>query len=567
MKLRKIGKAETSDYEQKWWRGATIYEIYVRSFRDSNGDGIGDLGGVLEKIDHIASLGVDAVWLSPFYKSPQKDYGYDIEDFRLVDPSAGTMEDFLRLRDAVHARGMRLLLDFVPCHTSDQHPWFQESRSSRDNPKADWYVWADQRADGCPPNNWLSSFGGTAWTWEPRRSQYYYHPFLTEQPALNLHNEEVLDHIIQEMEYWCSQGVDGFRIDAVQCLSWDRDLRDNPPVGREGSHVMFGGGPTNPFARQHHLFDRNAEGTEEILARFRQFADEQECVLIGELADIDTPLAAPDLTGQGRRLHAVYDFNLINCPSDVEALTEQLRRREELMGASWVYNVLTNHDSTRALSNLTYFAVDTYPKQAAKLLLFMQLTLKGGCILYQGDELGLPHPHLEYEDIVDPWAKAFWPTFEGRDGARTPIPWSADAPQAGFSDGKPWLRVPEEHLSFAVDRQEEDADSVLNFLRRLIAWRRNQPTLRFGDEQISRWERAPIITWRRCHAGSELRAIANFATDQAFLPLDECWRPMRVPGGVTRRQEHGLPLGPLEFAVVTEDNQGGAKPASASDET
>lgn len=555
--MQHAGSQETvkDDYDQQWWRGAAIYEVYVRSFCDSNGDGIGDLGGVLRRLDHIASLNVDAVWLSPFYKSPQKDFGYDIEDFRLVDPSAGTMEDFLSLRDAVHDRGMKLLLDFIPCHTSDCHPWFQESRESRDNPKADWYVWADQRMDGCAPNNWLSSFGGTAWTWEPRRAQYYYHPFLREQPALNLHNPDVLEHIIGEMKYWASHGVDGFRLDAVQCLSWDRDLRDNPPVGRHGSNVMFGGGPTNPFGRQHHLFDRNAEGTSDIIERFRAFGDESRCVLIGELADVDTPKVAPEFTRQGNGLHAVYDFNLINCRSEVDDVTHQLQRRARLQGSGSMYNVLTNHDSTRAVSNIAHFATHAAPGQAAKMLLFMQLSLKGGCIIYQGEELGLPHPTLAFEDIVDPWAKAFWPTFDGRDGARTPFPWTADAPNAGFTDGTPWLKVADEHLPLAADRQDADDGSVLNFLRRFLAWRRQHPILIWGEEEMSHSERAPIITWRRRYDGKEARAIINFSADQAFMPLEEPWQPMAAPGCVAQRETHGLSLGPLEFALVSGQEQ------------
>lgn len=550
----------------EWWRGAVIYQVYVRSFRDSNGDGIGDLGGVLQGLEHIASLGTDALWLSPFYKSPQKDFGYDISDFRLVDPTAGTMEDFMRLRDAAHALGLKLILDFIPCHTSDQHPWFAESRSSRDDPKADWYVWAERRPDGCPPTNWLSSFGGTAWTWEPRRSQYYYHPFLKQQPALNLHNEELLEHLVGEMTYWSDLGVDGFRIDAVQCLSWDRDLRDNPPVGREGSNALIGGGPTNPFAAQHHLFDRNAEGTDKIIERFGRYADEKGVVLIGELADIDTASAAPQFTAREHGLHAVYDFALINCHPDVDTITGQLERRERLLGDGWLFNVFTNHDSTRAVSNLTHFALEKYRSQAAKMLLFMQLTLKGGCIIYQGEELGLPHPDLDYEDIVDPWTKAFWPTFKGRDGARMPFPWQSDAPFAGFSEAEPWMRVAEEHLPLALDQQEEDEGSVLNFFRQFTTWRRNHPALLYGDERMSRGERAPIICWQRCTREEDLRVFVNFSIDQAFMPLDESWQPLDAPGCVQQREGHGLSLGPLEFAIATSSGKAGtdrkpAKPA------
>lgn len=532
-----------------WWRGAAIYQVYVRSFRDTDGDGIGDLRGVILGLDHIASLGVDAIWISPIYKSPQVDFGYDIADFRLIDPIFGTMEDFLALRDACHARGLKLLMDFIPCHTSDQHPWFRESRQDRTNPKADWYVWADKAPDGTAPNNWLSSFGGTAWEWDPRRSQYYYHPFLTAQPALNLHNDEVLEHLLSEMRFWTDAGVDGFRMDATQCLTWDRDLRSNPPLGRGDPDALIGGGPTNPFGSQLHIFDRAAEGIDRVLRRFRRFADDTGCIFVGEMADIDTAAAAPDFTAEGEKLHAAYDFGLINCHPEVDTITAQLIRREELLGNGWIMNVFTNHDSTRAVSNLTHFAVDEYRVEAAKMLLFMQMTLKGGCVIYQGEELGLPHPKLTFEQIVDPWAKAFWPTFEGRDGARTPFPWT-DGPHAGFTKGEPWLAVPEVHLPLNAAAQAADPNSVLAFLGAFARWRKEQPVLLLGSEVMSRAERAPIITWRRELDGRTLRIIVNFSTDLAFMPLEPDWTLVDAPGCVTVRGDHGVELGPLRFAIA-----------------
>ncbi|WP_128255673.1 alpha-amylase family glycosyl hydrolase [Falsirhodobacter deserti] len=539
------------DPAEDWWRGAAIYQVYVRSFRDTNGDGIGDLCGVIEGLDHIASLGVDAIWLSPIYKSPQVDFGYDITDYRLIDPIFGTMEDFLTLLDATHQRGLKLLMDFIPCHTSDQHPWFRESRQSRDNPKADWYVWADRSVDGTAPNNWLSSFGGTAWEWDPRRAQYYYHPFLVQQPALNLHNDEVLDHLLSEMRFWTDAGVDGFRVDAAQCLTWDRDLRSNPPFGRGDPNAFIGGGPTNPFAAQSHIFDRKAEGIDRVLRHFRRFADDTDCIFVGEISDIDSAAAAPEFTEEGRKLHAVYDFGLINCHPDVDSITAQLTRREELLGNGWIYNVFTNHDSTRAVSNLTYFAVDEYRVEAAKMLLFMQMTLKGGCVIYQGEELGLPHPKLEFEQIVDPWAKAFWPTFEGRDGARTPFPWT-DGKIGGFSDADPWLPMPDVHLPLNAKAQGDDPHSVMSFVRAFTRWRKDQAVLLLGAEIMSRAERAPIITWRRVWGDRTLRIIVNFSTDMAFMPLDPEWQLVDAPGCATQRSDHGVGLGPLGFAIAEE---------------
>ncbi|MBE3637620.1 alpha-amylase family glycosyl hydrolase [Mangrovicoccus algicola] len=522
---------------QDWWKGAVIYEVYLRSFRDSDGDGVGDLRGVIAKLDYIASLGVDALWLSPFYKSPMADFGYDAADYRLIDPSAGTMEDFLELRDACHRRGLRLLLDFVPAHTSEEHPWFVDSRAR--GPKADWYVWADKAPDGGPPNNWLSSFGGSAWSWEPRRGQYYYHPFLKEQPALNLANPDVLEQMAEQLDYWIGAGADGFRLDAVQCLGHDPDLRDNPPRGRADPPLLIGGGPGNPFGDQLHVFDRNAPGTRTVLRRLRRLAEERGAVLIGELADVVTEHVAEDFVGSAEGLHAVYDFDLINCRPDVDVLHRTLRGRAACTGG-WMLNAFTNHDSRRAVSNLTGFARPENRGAAARMLLFLQLTLRGGAVIYQGDELGLPHPELAYEDILDPWAKAFWPVFEGRDGARTPFPWDG-GPQAGFSEAdRTWLPPAREHRGLDVATQEADPASVLSFFRAFNGWRGRQEILRRGDIRIDARDRAPVIAWTRSLNGREWCAAVNFSEDQAFLEWPGAPRQLDAPGlraGVT---PHGV---------------------------
>ncbi|PWC27587.1 alpha-amylase family glycosyl hydrolase [Teichococcus aestuarii] len=538
----------------EWWRGAAIYEAYVRSFRDTNGDGVGDLRGVLEKLDHIAGLGVDALWLSPFYPSPQKDFGYDAVDYRNVDPSAGTLDDFLALLKAAHARGLKLLMDFIPAHTSDEHPWFQESRSSRENARAEWYVWADAAPDGGPPNNWLSSFGGGAWQWEPRRSQYYYHPFLACQPALNLRKPEALEAVIQDMRFWLDLGVDGFRLDAVQCLACDPDLRSNPPSPRSGSPILLGGGPNNPFGRQIHLFDRDVPEALPIIHALRAAVESYDPprVLIGELADVDSSRAAEKYTADGQGFHTVYDFDLINTPADVASLASLLRLRDEYLRSGWLYNVFTNHDSLRAVSNLAAFASDKgETAAAARMLLFLQFTLKGGGALFQGEELGLPHPKLPREQLQDPWGLALWPDFQGRDGGRTPMPWEAEASHAGFTSGdSPWLPVPEIHRPLAVDRQEQDPDSTLNFLRRFLAWRRGQPILKWGGEHVHEAHTAPLLVYDRFDQNTVLRCMINFSMDERLLPLEEGWRCLRAPGCVTRLARHGLPLPPLGFAIL-----------------
>lgn len=549
-----LGEPPQACTRLEWWRGAVFYEVYVRSFRDSTGNGIGDLRGVIGKLDYLADLGVDGIWLSPFYQSPQKDFGYDITDFRNVDPCHGSLDDFARLLEEAHARGLKVLIDFVPGHTSDEHPWFLQSRQDRNNPRADWYVWADAARDGGPPSNWLSSFGGPAWTWEPRRSQYYYHPFLTCQPALNLQNPETLEAVVEDMKFWLDMGVDGFRVDAVQCLACDPSFRSNPPAPPEGSHVWIGGGPNNPFGRQVHLFDRDVPESIAVMERLRAAVASYipERVLIGELADVDSSRISEKYTVAGKRFHAVYDFDLINAADDKHALIEKLRQRCEFVRTGWLMNVFTNHDSKRAVSNLAGFAVEQgCAGEAAKMLLFLQFTLQGGGIIYQGEELGLTHPLLEYAQLQDPWGKNLWPDFQGRDGARTPMPWQAKAPDGGFTDGgRPWLPVVEEHLHCAVDRQLDDPASCLAFTRRLLQWRREEPLLRCGDEKVHGAQLAPLVVYDRFDAHRRLTFVVNFSLQERWYPLGRQMQPLDVVGCATDRTPRGLRLPGLGFAVI-----------------
>lgn len=547
----------------EWWRGAMFYEVYVRSFLDTRGDGVGDLEGVAKKLDYIASLGVDGFWLSPFCPSPQVDFGYDVVDFCNVDASLGGMGAFHELVGAAHDRGLKVLLDFVPAHTSDQHPWFQESRTDRENAKADWFVWADPAADGGPPNNWLSSFGGSAWRWEPRRSQYVYHPFLDCQPALNLLKPEVLDAMIGVLRFWLDQGADGFRLDAVQCLCCDPCLRDNPysPDGEE--NIMVGGGPNNPFRRQMHLFDRDAPESIGVLEKMRQAVREYEPerVLIGELADVDSSRFAVKYTLQDERLHAVYDFDLINAAGSLNEWREILRVRAAFIASGWMMNVFTNHDSVRAVSNITKFAVEAgESRQAAKLLLFLQSTLLGGGIVFQGEELGLTQPTLDYEDLQDPWGKNLWPDFAGRDGVRTPMPWKAKAKNGGFSTGKPWLPVPQEHLDCAVDAQEADPDSVLNFFRALLEWRRSEPLLRNGGERVYESDVAPVIAYDRFDDARRLTFVVNLSMDERWFPIGDGDRLLKLKGCVAQAEKNGVRLPALNFIVIERSAAGAEEP-------
>jgi alpha-glucosidase len=543
--------AETGD---DWWRGAVFYQVYLRSFRDGNGDGVGDLKGVAEKLDYLADLGVDGLWLAPFYVSPQVDFGYDVSDMRAIDPSLGTMQDLLDVIEGAHERGLRVLADFVPCHTSEEHPWFRQSRTARDAPHADWYVWADRSRDGTPPNNWLSSFGGPAWTWEPRRSQYYYHPFLTCQPALNLRNDAALDAVIDAMAFWRDKGIDGFRLDAVQCLCWDDALRSNPPRAGVDDDVAIGGGPNNPFADQEHLFDRDVPYGLKIIERMRRELTDGHpgFALIGELADVDSSRLAVKYTAGRDRLHAVYDFDLIHKSSSVRRLVETLRVRSDFVGSGWYYNVVTNHDTQRAVSHLTDFAGRAGRREeAAKLLLFLQATLRGGAILFQGEELGLPQPEVRRKDMRDPWAINLYPDFVGRDGVRMPIPWDAEAEHAGFTEGDaPWMPVAEAHRPLAASVQAKDGGSVLSFCRALLAWRRRHPFLRLAREAIAAEDTLPVIAFDREGDGEAMTFLANMSLETRFHPCDGAKSVDDLPGSTATVSGRGVDLPPLAFAAI-----------------
>lgn len=508
----------------EWWRGAILYEIYIRSFFDTTGSGTGDLNGIIEKLDYLRDLGVDGFWITPFYPSPQRDFGYDISNFCDVDPTYGTLDDFRRLLDEAHQRDLRVLVDFVPCHTSEEHPWFKESLRSRDNPRADWYLWSDGAPDGGPPNNWLSSFGGPAWTWEPHRAQYYFHSFLACQPALNLGNPEVLEAVTRNMRFWLDLGVDGLRMDAVQYLRCDPWLRSNPPTAMQEGNSAVGGGPNNPFKNQFHLFDRDVPQAVPVLETLREsIADYQpERVLIGELGDMDSSRFSVKYTMQGKRLHAIYDFDLINGAHSIDAWKEVLKLRAMYLSSGWTKNVFTNHDSVRAISNLLPQAVaEGRRAEAAKALTFLQATLMGGGILFQGEELGLPQPALAFEDLQDPWAITFWPDFAGRDGVRCPIVWEAEAANGGFTPGeKPWLVVPPEHLPLAVDRQLADPDSVLHFTRQVLHWRREQPVILQGKEKLIEAP-LPLIAFERYLPHERLVVVANLGLSSQFLPVPD----------------------------------------------
>jgi len=452
-----------------WWRGAVVYQIYPRSFCDSNGVGVGDLKGAIDKLEHVASLGVDAIWLSPFFRSPMKDYGYDVSDYRDVDPLFGSLADADALIARAHALGLKVIIDQVWSHSSDQHPWFAESRSSRDNAKADWYVWADAKPDGSPPNNWQAMFGGPAWTWDARRRQYYLHNFLIEQPDLNMRNPEVQEAVLDVARFWLDRGVDGFRLDVVNFLTHDAQLRDNPPLAPVKARAR-------PHQYQRHLYDRTQPETLHFLGRLRALLDRYGAMAVGEIEDEEPLKVQREYTDGDDRLHTAYSFFLLRAPTMTPAVIKDAVAQWE--GArGWPSWSLSNHDVVRFPTRLA----DDDP-QRVKLMLALLLCLRGTAFLYQGDELGLPHAQVPFERVRDPEAIAFWPSGVGRDGARTPMPWRRDAPMAGFTSADDaWLPLDPRHRALAVDAQEADPDSVLHFTRRALAVRRSSAILREGS--------------------------------------------------------------------------------------
>lgn len=531
-----------------WWRGAVIYQVYPRSFQDTNGDGVGDLPGITERLGHIAALGVDAVWISPFFRSPQKDYGYDVEDYRAVDPLFGTLADFDRLVGRAHALGLKVMVDLVFSHTSDRHPWFVESRSARDNPRADWYVFADARPDGNPPNNWLSIFGGPAWEWEPRRNQYYLHNFLKEQPDLNVHNPAVVEALCAEAEFWLERGVDGFRLDAIDFAMHDPALRDNPPRPPEQPPAR-GLRPTTPYARQLHVFDKAHPAiVERLLKPLRRLADRYGAALLGELSGDGQLERAASYTRGGAALHFTYTFDLLGAALTPSALREIIEELEANIEDGWPCWSFGNHDVVRAP---TRFGGPDAPDALAKLLPALLGSLRGSICLYQGEELGLPEPALAYEDLRDPVGITFFPESMGRDGARTPMPWSAAAPFGGFSTARPWLPVTEGHLRLAVDRQEGDPDSVLNRTRQFLGWRKTRPALIRGRQRFLEAP-APVLALVREHDDEALLCVfnlgpapASFAPPAPVVPCEGHGFVAPVEGGTIRMPGYGAFFGRL----------------------
>ena len=486
----------------QWWQKGVVYQIYPRSFQDANGDGIGDLTGILSRLDHLVALGVDAIWIAPIYPSPMADFGYDVADFCAVDPIFGSFADFDRLIEAAHARGLRVILDFVPNHTSDRHPWFEESRASRDSAKRDWYVWRDPKPDGSPPSNWLSEFGGPAWTLDPATGQSYYHAYLPEQPDLNWRNPEVRTAMLDAMRFWLARGVNGFRVDAVHHLFEDEALRDNPP----NPDWRQGMSPARRVLRAHTM---DQPEVHVVIAEMRAVADAyDDRVLIGEAyLPFDRLMAyyGVDLGG----FHLPFNFELIFThwqPGAIAALVAAYEAA--LPPGAWPNWVLGNHDRLRVASRIG-------PAQA-RVAAMLLLTLRGTPTIYQGEELGMENVPIPPDRVRDPWERNV-PGF-GRDAVRTPMPWTAGR-NGGFTEGEPWLPLGADPGTLNVAAQEADPRSMLSLYRPLLRLRRSEPALSVGAHSpVAATEK--VLAYERHHAGRRLLVALNMSEEAGEVPAD-----------------------------------------------
>jgi len=499
-----------------WWRGAVIYQVYPRSFQDTNGDGIGDLKGIAERLDHIAELGADAIWISPFFKSPMKDFGYDVSDYCEVDGMFGTIEDFDHLVAEAHARGIRVMIDQVLSHTSDQHVWFKESRSSKDNAKADWYVWADAKPDGTPPNNWLSIFGGSAWEWDTTRCQYYLHNFLASQPDVNFHTMAAQDALLDTVEFWLKRGVDGFRLDTVNFYVHSQGLENNPPSQLEDRNTPEAPA-VNPYNWQDHIHDKSQPENLEFLKRLRALLDRYPGqTTVGEIGDGPRSLRTmAAYTSGGDKLHMCYTFDFLSPIFTKEHFVRRIMAFESIVGDGWPCWAFSNHDIVRHVSRWT---TDGDFDGVAKLACAILLSLRGSVCLYQGEELGLTEADIAFEDLQDPYGIRFWPEYKGRDGCRTPMVWDSNGIYGGFSTGKPWLPVPQEHIARAANRESADHQSVLAQYRRMIAFRKTHPALVRGS--IAFFETPDdVLGFVREHAGEKVLCVFNLGATPVTVAL------------------------------------------------
>jgi len=490
-----------------WWQHAVFYEIYPRSFADSNNDGFGDLNGITSKLDYLKSLGVDAIWITPCFPSPQVDFGYDVSDYENIDPKYGNLADFERLSDQAKKRGIRIILDFVINHTSDKHKWFLESRSSRDNPKRDWYIWRDGKGPNEPPNNWMSTFGGPAWTFDPTTSQYYYHYFYPEQPDLNWRNPAVEKAMFDVTRWWYQRGVAGFRLDAVDTLFEDPALHDNPLKPGVNKY----GDPN-----EDNIYNTKFPEVHEILKRLRAVADEYNAVLIGETWTKDINELRQYYGERGNELQMPMDLQLTEIKKPTaQALREHISAVDSAGG--WPVYVISNHDIIRPY---TRYGDGVHNDQIAKMMAALYLTLRGTPIMYYGEEIGMENNDPKNkEDVKDPIGKLGWPKEKGRDGERTPMQWNAGK-NAGFSSVNPWLPVPASYSTYNVATEQKDPESILSWYKALLKLRHTDPALLDGKWVPVNESDPNVLAYLRQYKGQTVLVALNFSGEKQTMHVD-----------------------------------------------
>jgi len=516
-----------------WWRDGIIYQIYPRSFADSNNDGIGDLPGIISKLDYLQALGVDAIWLSPIYPSPDVDFGYDVADYTAIDPKFGTMADFEQLLKQAKKRDIHIILDLVLNHTSDQHDWFIESRKSRDNPYHDWYLWHDPTPDGDTPNNWQAVFGGSAWEFDPALGQYYYHMFYKEQPDLNWRNPDVRAAMLDVFRFWLNKGVDGFRLDVFNAYFKDPDLWDNPP--------KLG---IRPFEWQKHIYDVSQPEMYPLLHEIRDILDRHgETYAVGETFLSNTEQTAT-YCGDNK-LHTAFNFEFADNRWHPKRFQKSaVKWYDALPESAWPNNFLSNHDMKRSATRYCFGEDDRRAKVAAAML----LTLKGTPFIYYGEEIGLRDIAIRSkDDVKDPIGKRFWPLYKGRDGCRAPMQWN-NAANAGFSQIKPWLPVHPNYPERNVEQQMNDPESLLNFYKKLIRIRKTSPALQRGNFMPLVDDPRIIMAFQRQYLDERVVVVLNFTSREHAFNLPQgswvsCFDETPASGS--------LMIAPYEVSILT----------------
>jgi len=527
---------------KEWWRGGVIYQIYPRSFQDSNNDGIGDLAGITSRLEYISELGVDGIWISPIFTSPMKDMGYDVSDYRDIDPLFGDLEDFDRLVERAHSLGLKVMIDQVLSHSSDQHPFFQASRQDKQNDKADWYVWVDPLPDGAPPNNWLSIFEGVAWEWESRRKQYYQHNFLVSQPDFNFHNPEVREWLKENVKFWLDRGVDGFRLDTVNYYFHDPQLRDNPPRNYDKDYP-----PVNPYYMQDHVYSISQPENVDFVEELRELLDLYvETAMIGEISNLDS---MAEYTTGNNRLHLAYSFELLGpvfSASHIRKTVEHFFNIAPQGIPCWSFS---NHDVIRHVSR--WFAHGSSPEALAKQTAALLLSLEGSICLFQGEELGQLETEMEFSELTDPVGIRFWPENKGRDGCRTPMSWDSNLENAGFSEVDPWLPVKNPQLERAV-AQQKNKDSVLSFYREMLKFRKNSSALSRGRTVFYDSDE-PVLSFSRQSDDQNMVCVFNLSKEEVSLQIEGLKDIKNHPLLEAKADGEVLSLGPNGFCFFFGD--------------